>query len=205
MQRGVLFIISGPSGVGKGTVAKALLESGEGRMVFSVSATTRAPREGEVHGREYFFVSDEEFDRMIANGEFLEYMKVFGRNNYGTPRIFVEEQLSLGKDVLLDIDVNGAMKVKENCPEAVLMMLAPPSMKELRRRLETRGTETQEVIERRLAEAKSELDRMTEYDFVVVNDDLSVAIDDAKLILEASRHKPAQCAELVDSLKNEDF
>lgn len=205
MQRGVLFIISGPSGVGKGTIAKSLLESGEGRMVFSVSATTRAPREGEVHGREYFFVSNEEFDRMIENGEFLEYMKVFGRNNYGTPRKFVEDQLSMGKDVLLDIDVNGALKVKENCPEAVLLMLAPPTMKELRRRLETRGTETQDVIERRLAEAKHELDRMSEYDYVVVNDDLSVAILEVKLILEASRHTPAYCAEFVNGLKNEDF
>ena len=174
-------------------------------MVFSVSATTRAPREGEVHGREYFFVSAEEFDRMIANGEFLEYMKVFGRNNYGTPRKYVEEQLAIGHDVLLDIDVNGAMKVKENCPEAVLLMLAPPTMKELRRRLETRGTETQEVIERRLAEAKSELSRMAEYDYVVVNDDLEVAINQCREILDSAKHTPAYCADFVNNLISEDF
>ena len=205
MKSGVLFIISGPSGVGKGTVAKALLNGSEGQMVFSVSATTRAPREGEVHGREYFFVSAEEFDRMIANGEFLEYMKVFGRNNYGTPRKYVEEQLALGHDVLLDIDVNGAMKVKENCPEAVLLMLAPPTMKELRRRLETRGTETQEVIERRLAEAKSELSRMAEYDYVVVNDDLEVAINQCREILDSAKHTPAYCEDFVNNLISEDF
>lgn len=205
MKRGVLFIISGPSGVGKGTVSKALLEGSDGNMVFSVSATTRAPRPGEEHGREYFFVSEEEFDRMIAAGEFLEYMKVFGRNNYGTPRKYVEEQLAEGRDVLLDIDVNGAMKVKENCPEAVCVMLAPPTMKELRRRLETRGTETQEVIERRLAEAKTELDRMGEYDFVVVNDDLETAIRETASILEAAKHTPAYCREFVDALIGEDF
>ncbi len=174
-------------------------------MVFSVSATTRAPREGEVNGREYFFVSEEEFDRMIEAGEFLEYMKVFGRNYYGTPKKYVEEQLALGNDVLLDIDVNGAMKVKENCPDAVLLMLAPPTMKELRRRLETRGTETQDVIERRLSEAKIELARMAEYDFVVVNDDLSKAIEDAKGVLETSKHRPAYCAEFIDRLIKEDF
>lgn len=205
MKRGILYIISGPSGVGKGTIAKALLEGSEGNMVFSVSATTRAPRPGEEHGREYFFISREEFDSMIEEGEFLEYMNVFGRNYYGTPRKYVEDQLDSGRDVLLDIDVNGAMKVKENCPEAVAIMLAPPSMAELRRRLETRGTEPQEVIERRLAEAKSELSRMHEYDYVIVNDDLLTAIWQCRQIVETSKHTPAYCTEFVNTLINEDF
>ncbi|MBO4305871.1 MAG: guanylate kinase [Clostridia bacterium] len=205
MKKGILFIVSGPSGVGKGTVSKALLEGSNGKMVFSVSATTRSPRPGEVHGREYFFVSDDEFNRMIDEGEFIEYMKVFGRNNYGTPRKYVEEQLNMGHDVLLDIDVNGAMKVKENCPEAVALMLAPPSMKELRRRLETRGTEEQPVIERRLAEAKTELSRMGEYDYVVVNDDLDSAIEKCRMILEASKSTPQYCSDFVDALIAEDF
>ncbi|MCR5809692.1 MAG: guanylate kinase [Clostridiales bacterium] len=205
MKRGILYIISGPSGVGKGTIARALLEASEGSMVFSVSATTRAPRPGEEHGREYFFITREEFDRMIEEGEFLEYMNVFGRNYYGTPRRYVEEQLEAGRDVLLDIDVNGAMKVKENCPEAVAIMLAPPSMAELRRRLENRGTETQEVIERRLAEAKSELSRMNEYDYVIVNDDLLTAIEQCQRIVETSKYTPAYCVEFVNDLINEDF
>lgn len=205
MKKGILFIVSGPSGVGKGTVSKALLEGSNGEMVFSVSATTRSPRPGEVHGREYFFVSDDEFNRMIDEGEFIEYMKVFGRNNYGTPRKYVEEQLNMGHDVLLDIDVNGAMKVKENCPEAVAIMLAPPSMKELRRRLETRGTEEQPVIERRLAEAKTELSRMGEYDYVVVNDDLDSAIEKCRMILETSKSTPQYCSDFVDALIAEDF
>lgn len=205
MKKGILVIVSGPSGVGKGTVAKALLEGSEGQMVFSVSATTRKPRPGEEHGREYFFISDEEFEQMILDGEFLEYMHVFGRNFYGTPKSYVEEQLEMGHDVLLDIDVNGAMKVKENRPEAVAIMLAPPSMKELRRRLESRGTEEQPVIERRLSEAKSELSRMKEYDYVVVNDDLELAIEQCKNIIESCKLTPDYCIDFVDSLIEEDF
>ena len=205
MRRGILLIISGPSGVGKGTVSKALLEGSGGNMVFSVSATTRDPRPGETHGREYFFVTNEEFDRMIDDGEFLEYMHVFGRNYYGTPKKYVMDQLEMGHDVLLDIDVNGAMKVKENCPEAIALMLAPPTMKELRRRLETRGTEEQPVIERRLAEAKSELSRMKEYDFVVVNDDLDAAIEQCRNIVECCKHTPDYCLDFVNTLIDEDF
>lgn len=205
MKKGILLIVSGPSGVGKGTVSKALLEGSNGQMTFSVSATTRQPRPGETHGVDYFYVTKEEFCRMIDSGEFLEYMNVFGRNYYGTPRKYVEEQLEMGRDVLLDIDVNGAMNVKKNYPEAVAIMLAPPSMKELRRRLESRATETQEVIERRLAEAKSELMHMGEYDFVVVNDDLELAIEQCRRILESSKLTPDYCEDFINTLIEEDF
>ncbi len=205
MQKGILLILSGPSGVGKGTIGRLLLERSGGKMDFSVSCTTRAPRPGEEHGREYFFITDEEFDRMIENDEFLEYMNVFGRNHYGTPRAYVEERLNAGFDVLLDIDVNGAMNVKKNFPDAVAIMLVPPSMKELRSRLEGRGTETREAVERRLAEAKKELAYMPRYDFIVVNDDLEAAVNECEGVITACRRRPVYCSEFVDDLINEEF
>lgn len=205
MQKGILLILSGPSGVGKGTVGKMLLARSGGSMVFSVSCTTRAPREGEQDGKDYFFISDEEFDRMIADGEFLEYMNVFGKNHYGTPRKYVESEINAGRDVLLDIDVNGAMNVKQNFPDAVAIMLVPPSMKELRARLEGRGTEEQDVIERRLAEAKKELSFMPRYDYIVVNDDLDLAVAQCEQVIESARLRPVYCSDFVDALINEDF
>ena len=205
MQKGILLILSGPSGVGKGTVGKQLLARSGGSMVFSVSCTTRAPREGEEDGRDYFFISEEEFGRMVDNGEFLEYMNVFGKNHYGTPRKYVENKIDAGMDVLLDIDVNGAMNVKKNFPDAVSIMLVPPTMKELRSRLEGRGTETREAVERRLAEAKTELSYMPRYDYIVVNDDLDVAVAQCEQVIESSRLRPVYCSEFVDSLINEDF
>lgn len=205
MQKGILLILSGPSGVGKGTVGKQLLARSGGSMVFSVSCTTRAPREGETEGKDYFFITEEEFSRMIEAGEFLEYMNVFGKNHYGTPRKYVEEQINAGRDVLLDIDVNGAMSVKTNFPEAVAIMLVPPSMKELRSRLEGRGTEDAEAVERRLAEAKKELSFMPRYDYIVVNDDLDVAVAQCEQVIESARLRPGYISDFVDSLINEDF
>ena len=205
MQKGILLILSGPSGVGKGTVGKRLLERYEGSMSFSVSCTTRSPRPGEVDGREYFFITEERFREMIDGGEFLEYMNVFGRNHYGTPRSYVESEINAGRHVLLDIDVNGAMNVKENFPDAVAIMLVPPSMKELRARLEGRGTEAQEVVERRLAEAKKELQYMPRYDFIVVNDDLDLAVEQCAKIIECSGMRPGYLSEFVNSLLDEEF
>ena len=173
-RKGVLFVISGPSGVGKGTVNKRLFEEFGNAVAFSVSATTRGPREGEVDGREYFFISRQEFEKRVANNEFLEHAEYAG-NCYGTPRDYVLSLLQRGVSVILEIDVQGAMQVKRRMPESVSVFILPPSFEELEHRLRGRGTETPEKIERRLAAAKAEMARATEYDYQIVNDDLDAA------------------------------
>ena len=155
-KKGLLFVISGPSGVGKGTICKKLLERRK-ELKLSVSVTTRAPRPGEIEGVNYFFRSEEQFQDMIERDEFLEYMCVFGKNHYGTPKAYVAEQRAQGNDVILEIDVNGALNVKKRCPDAVMIFIAPPSMETLKKRLVGRGTETEEAVERRFAEAVKEL------------------------------------------------
>ena len=184
-KRGSLIVLSGPSGVGKGTIGNFLLNSHED-MCFSVSATTRAIRDGEAEGVNYFYKTREEFEEMIRNNEFLEYMQVFNQNYYGTPRAFVEQKLEEGMDVLLDIDVQGAMVVKKNYPDAVLIFLAPPSNEELYRRLVGRGTETIEAVNKRFAQAKTEFTYVKNYDYVVVNDDLNKAIEDVEAVIRAA-------------------
>ncbi len=185
-KTGNLIVLSGPSGVGKGTIGARLLEKHDD-LCFSVSATTREMREGEQEGVNYYYKTVAEFNSMIENNEFLEYMQVFGKNYYGTPRAFVVERLSRGMSVLLDIDVQGAKVVKANYPEAVMIFIAPPSLSELRRRLVGRGTDSEEAVERRFAQAKTELAMVNEYDYVVVNDDLDAAVEDVECILRASR------------------
>ena len=177
-----LLVISGPSGVGKGTIVKAL-KARRNDVVESISCTTREPREGETHGKEYFFLSKEEFLRRIAENDFLEYDEHFG-NYYGTPKSFVQETLQK-KSVILEIDVVGALNTKKAIPESVLIMIAPPSVEELKRRLVGRGTETDEDIENRLSRLEYELAQRDKYDYVIVNDDLEQAIGQIENILDA--------------------
>ena len=154
-RKGILIVISGFSGAGKGTIMKRLLEEYPGQYSLSVSATTRQPRPGEAHGREYFFVSVEEFEKMIAENALVEHAK-YVSNYYGTPRAYVEEQMALGKDVILEIEIQGALKIKEKFPDALLLFISPPSAKELKRRLTDRGTEDAATIASRLSRAVEE-------------------------------------------------
>lgn len=185
MNRGTLFIISAPSGTGKGTIVSEILKS-DPNIYFSVSATTRAPREGEKDGVNYFFITREEFLGLIETGGMLEHTEFCG-NLYGTPKKAVYDKLDSGRDVLLEIETVGAMNVKAACPEAVSIFILPPSLYELRRRLEKRGTDSEEVISRRIAEARAEIEKSRLYDFVVMNDDLESAINDVKSVMFASK------------------
>lgn len=185
-KRGRLFVISGPSGTGKGTVCTELLKDIGNE--FSVSMTTRAPREGEVHGREYFFVSKEEFLKNIEAGNFLEHATVFD-NLYGTPKDMVINRIERGYNVILDIDVQGGLQVKKAMPEAILIFILPPSLAELRKRLEGRGTEDAEKIEKRLSEALNEIKLIGEYDYYVINQDIDEAVGLARSIIAAEAAK----------------
>ncbi len=181
-KRGKLFVYAGASGVGKGTIMKELLKRNES-IRLSVSATTRNPREGEVHGREYFFVSKDEFEKMIKEDGFLEHAQ-YCDNYYGTPKSYVDEQLSKGLNVFLEIELQGAQNVLKLRPDAVSIFVVPPSVEELERRLRDRGTETEEAIEKRLAQAKVELDNSKLYQYIVVNDDLDKAVEDVLQIVD---------------------
>lgn len=187
MNRGLLLVVSAPSGCGKGTILAEILK--DGGYYFSVSATTRAPRVGEVDGVNYHFMTHEKFDALAASGGMLEYASYCG-NSYGTPRAAVEEMLEAGKNVILEIEVQGAMQVRKSCPEAVCIFIAPPSVDTLRHRLEKRGTESPEVIEKRVAEAAGEIAHAPQYDYIVVNDALEAAVADFRAIIRAERLKP---------------
>lgn len=186
-EKGLLLVLSGPSGVGKGTVCKALRQQMP-ELVYSVSATTRAPREGECEGINYFFKSKDEFKRMIEQDELLEWAEYVG-NYYGTPRRFVEETLASGRDVILEIEVQGAMQVKEKFPQGIFLFLAPPDLTELESRIVGRGTESAETIRNRMQMARIEIELMDNYDYVVVNDYIESACDRIRAIITAEHLK----------------
>ena len=199
-RKGLLLVISGPAGVGKGTINLSLI-SRNSDIRMSVSATTRSPRPGEIDGVHYFFKSEEEFQKMIEDGAFLEYMRVFNTHYYGTPKSFVVQELDEGRSVILEIDVQGAMRVKAAYPDAVLIFIAPPSMSELKSRLIHRGTESSEAIERRFETAYHEMELVDRYDYVVVNDILDLAIARTEDIIVAERCKVSRNSELIEKLR----
>ena len=200
-KKGRLYVISGPSGTGKGTICAELLKDIGNE--FSVSMTTRGPREGEVDGREYYFVTREVFHENIEAGNFLEHATVFD-NLYGTPKDMVINRLERGRNVILDIDVQGGLQVKKSMPEAVLIFILPPSLAELRRRLEGRGTETPEKVEHRLGQALNEIKLIGEYDYYIVNNDVDEAAALAKSIIAAeSARVPEAVKPIIREYENE--
>ena len=198
---GLLIVISGFSGAGKGTILKRLLRDYD-EYVFSVSMTTRAPRDGEVNGKDYFFVTREEFEKAIKEDGFVEYAEYCG-NYYGTPKAYVEEQLKNGKSVILDIEVQGAMQIKEKFPDTLLVFITPPSIAILRDRLEKRGTETKEVIDKRIARAKEESEWITKYEYIVINDDLDTAVKEMRDIVLAQRFETKRMKAFIDEIRQE--
>ena len=193
-NKGKLFVLSGPSGVGKGTICKKLLENID--LEISVSATTRKPREGEIEGVSYFFVNHDRFEDMIQKGEFLEHAEVFG-NYYGTPKQKVLDKLAWGKDVLLEIDVQGAMQVKANYPESITIFVCPPSLITLKHRLAGRGTESEESLNQRIAKALTEIEMLKNYDYYIVNDELDDAVKNVKSIIYAEHHRIDEIADEI--------
>ncbi len=183
-ERGLLIVLSGPSGVGKGTVRKELFSQPDTNYEYSISMTTRKPREGEVDGVDYFFKSKEEFEILIEQGKLLEYAQYVG-NYYGTPIDYVNATLDAGRDVFLEIEVQGAAQIREKVPDGLFIFLAPPSLSELQQRLVGRGTETEEVIATRIAEANKELEMMNLYDYVVENDEVQLACERVNAIVLA--------------------
>lgn len=186
-RKGLLIVVSGPSGAGKGTICKKMLESNT-KIMASVSATTRAPRAGEEDGRNYFFINKEHFEEMKEQDEFLEYAKVYD-NYYGTPKKYVLDNLNCGNDVLLEIDIAGALQIKESFRDGVFIFILPPSMEELKKRIVGRGTESEEDIKKRYGAALDEIHQVIKYDYAVINDDVDRALIDVESILRAERCK----------------
>lgn len=196
-----MIVVSGFSGAGKGTLMKRLVEEYDD-YALSISATTRAPRTGEENGREYFFLSRDEFEQKIADDALIEYAEYCG-NYYGTPRDYVESELAKGRNVILEIEIQGALKIRKRYPNALLLFVSTPSAKELRRRLSGRGTETEEVIDRRLRRAAQEAEGIEEYDYIVINDDLETCVKELHEIIDAAHHTPGRNEEFIEKMRRE--
>ncbi len=200
-RRGILVVVSGFSGAGKGTLMKNLLKTYD-NYALSISMTTRQPREGEKEGREYFFVSEEMFKEKAGQEGLIEYACYCG-NYYGTPREYVETQLEMGKDVLLEIEIQGALKVKKKFPAALLLFVMPPSAEQLKKRLAGRGTETPEVIEKRLCRAVEEAEGIENYDYIVINDDLEMCTKELHSIIKAAHNAVARNETWIENMRQE--
>ncbi len=201
MRKGILIVVSGFSGAGKGTLVKRLVAEYD-NYALSVSATTRQPRPGEKDGREYFFMDRERFRQKIDENGLIEYA-CYCDNYYGTPREYVERRLSEGRDVILEIEIQGALKIKAQYPDALLLFVMPPSMEELRRRLVGRGTETQEVIDRRMRRAAEEAEGIENYEYIVVNDDLDACVRQTHEIITAAHNTPQRNKEFIENIRTE--
>ena len=201
-KRGILIVVSGFSGAGKGTVMKRLMEKYSDAYALSVSMTTRGPRTGEVDGVHYFFVSREQFEQNISEDGFVEYAQYCG-NYYGTPRAYVEKKLSEGKNVILEIEIQGALLVKEKYPETLLLFVTPPSAEELKKRLVGRGTETMEQIDARMKRAIDEAPIMDKYDYIVINDEVEKCVDKIHDLVDAAKHSADRNREFIEMMKKE--
>ena len=200
-KKGILLVISGFSGAGKGTVVNRLREKYD-EYALSISMTSRKPRPTDVEGETYFFVTREKFEKTIAENGLLEYAEYCG-NYYGTPRAFVEEQLNAGKNVILEIEIQGATNIKKAFPESLLIFITPPSAAELERRLKGRGTETDDVIAKRLKRAFEESDGMDTYDYIVVNDDLEECVDEVHRIIDLASRQPLRMKSFIEEMKEQ--
>ena len=200
-EQGILVVVSGFSGAGKGTLIKAMLDRYHS-YALSVSATTRAPREGEVDGREYFFVTREKFEQMIEEEQLIEHA-VYVNNYYGTPRQYVFQQMADGKDVILEIEIQGALKIKERFPEARLLFVMPPSADELRRRLVGRGTESEEIIDKRLHRAAEEASGITSYDYILINDKVEQCAQEMHGLIQAQHRRVSGNLDFIEQMKAE--
>lgn len=201
MQKGILIVLSGFSGAGKGTLMKELMKTYD-NYALSISMTTRNPRQGEEDGREYFFTNKENFEEKIAQNGLIEYAEYCG-NYYGTPRDYVEKQLLAGKDVILEIEIQGMRKVKQMFPEMLPLFVTPPSAKELERRLTGRGTETAEVIAKRIQRAAQEAEGVEDYEYLIINDDLQTCVEEIHSIVQAAKRAPARNVGFINNIREE--